>query len=71
MEPRPAHAIIPLAESSYPWDLFLLADPSRDMIEGYISGAVVLGAFRGSVVVGAIILAPIHNGSWERPEGNY
>ena len=33
-----------MAESSYPWDLFLLADPSREMIQGYISGAVVLGA---------------------------
>ncbi len=65
MEPRPAHAIIPLAESSYPWDLFLLADPSRDMIEGYISGAVVLGAFRGSVVVGAIILARLRDDAWE------
>ena len=56
MKPRPEHIIIPLEESAYPWDLFLLADPSRDMIEGYISGAIVLGASQASLLVGAIIL---------------
>ncbi len=65
MDPRPAHTIIPLEESAYPWDLFLLADPSRDMIEGYISGAVVLGACRDSLMVGALILTTLHDDAWE------
>jgi ribosomal protein S18 acetylase RimI-like enzyme len=65
MNPRPTHTIIPLAESAYPWDLFLLADPSRDMIAGYISGAVVLGACRQSIILGAIILTPLNDGAWE------
>lgn len=65
MNPRPAHTIIPLAESAYPWDLFLLADPSRDMIEGYICGAIVLGACLDSLLVGALILTPLHDTAWE------
>ncbi len=54
-----------MAESSYPWDLFLLADPSREMIQGYISGAVVLGALRESVVLGAIVITPLTHEAWE------
>jgi ribosomal protein S18 acetylase RimI-like enzyme len=65
MKPHPALTIIPLEESAYPWELFLLADPSREMIEGYISGAVVLGAVRETIVVGAIILTQRHGEAWE------
>jgi ribosomal protein S18 acetylase RimI-like enzyme len=65
MQQHPAHTVTPLEESSYPWELFLLADPSRDMIAGYISGAVVLGACRESVILGAIILTPLNDGAWE------
>lgn len=65
MQQHPAHTIIHLDEPDYPWELFLLADPSRDMIEGYISSSVVLGACRDSLIVGAIILTPLGDAAWE------
>lgn len=45
-----------------PYDLLLLADPSRELVEGYLSHSEVYLALMDEVVVGVAVLAQIDEG---------
>lgn len=49
----------------YPWDLLLLADPSRQLIQHYIKDALVLGWKDADLLMGVVVVAPIASNSWE------
>jgi ribosomal protein S18 acetylase RimI-like enzyme len=57
--------IIPLTPERYPWDLLLLADPSRQLIEGYLKESVVLGLDEGGEIKGVVVATPLSPTSWE------
>jgi len=54
-----------LAPEHYPWDLLLLADPSRELVEEYIKDSVVLGFQEGGEIQGVVVITPISPTSWE------
>lgn len=47
------------------WDLLLLADPSRDMVEKYLNTGFMLAATEADETVGEIIVVPISSAEWE------
>lgn len=49
----------------YPWDLLLLADPSRQLIQHYIKDALVLGWKDADLLMGVVVVTPIASNSWE------
>ena len=57
--------IIELEPSRYPWDLLLLADPSRDAISAYIKDAIVLGDITEHSINGVVAISPLSAHSWE------
>lgn len=57
--------IIPLTPERYPWDLLLLADPSRELIEGYLKESVVLGLYESGEIEGVVVATPLSPTSWE------
>jgi ribosomal protein S18 acetylase RimI-like enzyme len=48
-----------------PWELVLLADPSRSVVEGYLSNSVVLLCFDGDEILGVVVVTPLSHSSWE------
>jgi len=48
------------APEDIPWDLLLLADPSKTQIEGYIEGGLCYVAWLQDSIIGAIALKEIH-----------
>ncbi|QNL49306.1 GNAT family N-acetyltransferase [Olivibacter sp. SDN3] len=53
-------------ESDYPWDLFLLADPSMKAINEYLPGSACYLAFNGGgETVGGAIVRKAHHGYYE------
>ena len=50
--------ILPLSKTAYPWELLLLADPSRSKIESYLNHSVVLGLRIGGETVGVVVFMP-------------
>jgi ribosomal protein S18 acetylase RimI-like enzyme len=57
--------IINLAPEHYPWDLLLLADPSRELVEDYIKVSIVLGLQNAGEIAGVIVVTPLSPTSWE------
>lgn len=57
--------ITKLEPSQYPWELFLLADPSRDAINAYIDDAIVIGNSNDGSVDGVVVVSPLPNHAWE------
>lgn len=49
----------------YPWDLLLLADPSRALVEDYIKTSVVLGIQESGGLHGVVVITPLSPNSWE------
>lgn len=54
-----------LSGPEYPWDLLLLADPSRDKILGYIDDSIVIGLRVEDGVVGVIVLTLLQGTTFE------
>lgn len=53
-------------ESNYPWDLFLLADPSMEAINMYLPGSACYVAFNGDgETVGGAIVRKAYHGYYE------
>lgn len=42
-----------------PWDLLLLADPSKDMVEKYLNDGVIYLAYLGRKIIGVYVLLKI------------
>jgi ribosomal protein S18 acetylase RimI-like enzyme len=64
--------ITPLAPGEEtPYDLLLLADPERDMVDGYLSGSQVFlvrdqsAPDQTGTPVGVLVLTPLAEGEWE------
>lgn len=57
--------VINVPPELYPWDLLLLADPSRRLIEDYIKDSVVLGIQEGGEMRGVVVATHISSTSWE------
>lgn len=57
--------ITTIAPSQCPWELLLLADPSRDLVESYLSDAVTLASFDVDTIQGVVVMTPISSDSWE------
>lgn len=51
-----------LSPSEYPWDLLLLADPSREAIDLYIHESVVLALQNKDRIAGVVALNDVGNG---------
>jgi ribosomal protein S18 acetylase RimI-like enzyme len=54
-----------LSPSEYPWNLFLLADPSRDAVEKYIHESVVVALTNDECVAGVVVLTRVGEGAVE------
>ena len=54
-----------LSSSEYPWDLLLLADPSREAIEKYIHESVVVALHQDESVAGIVVLTQVGEGAVE------
>lgn len=54
-----------LEPSQFPWNLLLLADPSREAISAYIEGALVLGNADANIIDGVVVISPLSEHSWE------
>lgn len=57
-----------ILEETHPdglWDLLLLADPSKAMVEEYLSEGRIYSAAWDDVIVGVFVLLPIEDGLWE------
>ena len=70
MDPGMETTVCLLEPQSYPYDLLLLADPSRVQIERYLSGSVVLGLMAdsglgGRRLGGVAVLVPHEPERWE------
>ncbi|MBB3109509.1 ribosomal protein S18 acetylase RimI-like enzyme [Paenibacillus phyllosphaerae] len=48
-----------------PYELLLLADPSKTLVDAYLSSGTVLVAELGAEVVGVVVLQPSHEGMME------
>lgn len=48
-----------------PWDLLLLADPCREMVERYLTRSVALASWEGDQIRGIVVLMPLSDSSWE------
>jgi len=57
--------IVPISPHQYPWDLLLLADPSRPLVEEYLKHGLVFGWLEEGEVRGVVVLAPLSESSWE------
>ena len=57
--------IVPIQSHHYPWDLLLLADPNRSLVEVYLKDSMVLGNVEHGEVRGVIVIAPLSPVSWE------
>lgn len=51
-----------LSPSEYPWDLLLLADPSREAITRYIHNSQVFGLYLSSDLAGVLVLTNLEDG---------
>lgn len=47
------------------WDLLLLADPSRQMVEEYLREGTLYSARWDGVTIGVYVLVPIEDDEWE------
>ena len=47
-----------LQENEYPWELLLDADPSRELVNAYLSAGVCVGAFYYERLVGQYVAKP-------------
>lgn len=47
------------------WDLLLLADPSRSMIEEYLADGKLYAAAWEGTVVGVFVIVPLEGNAWE------
>src|SRR5689334_8526060 len=43
----------------FPWKLLLEADPSKEMVNQYLLGGKIYGAFMGDELIGEYVLFPI------------
>lgn len=57
--------VVQIPPHKYPWDLLLLADPSRPLVEEYLTNSLVLGFMAEGQVRGVVVLAPLSEASWE------
>ncbi len=57
--------VVQIPPHQYPWDLLLLADPSRPLVEEYLTNSLVLGFMAEGQVRGVVVLAPLSEASWE------
>ncbi len=57
--------ITKLEPSQYPWELLLLADPSRAAINAYINDAIVLGNNHDGSVDGVVVISHLSDQAWE------
>ncbi len=57
--------IVQLPPDQYPWELLLLADPSRPLVEEYLQNGLVLGCLEDEEVCGVVVLASLSESSWE------
>lgn len=48
-----------------PWELLLLADPCRQMVESYLPQSVVLASSHTSRIEGIVVITPLTCSSWE------
>lgn len=56
----PEITIRPLApDDAMPYDLLLLADPSRELVDSYLADAAVFLAETGDRIVGVLVLSPL------------
>ena len=42
--------------TDYPWDLLLLADPNRELVDSYLKTSDCFAAFSGDKPVGVIVV---------------
>lgn len=57
--------VVQLIPERYPWNLLLLADPSRELVEEYIKDSIVLGIHEDGEVAGVVVVTPLSPTSWE------
>lgn len=57
--------IVRIPPHQYPWELLLLADPCRDLIEKYLEDSVALGSLDQGEVRGVVVIVPLSRESWE------
>lgn len=57
--------IVQLPPNQYPWELLLLADPSRPLVEEYLKDGLVLGCLEEEEVCGVVVLVSLSDSSWE------
>ena len=57
--------IIQIPPHQYPWELLLVADPSRPLVEEYLKNSLVFGCLKEGEVRGVVVLAPLSDFSWE------
>ena len=57
--------IIQIPPHQYPWELLLVADPSRPLVEEYLNNSLVFGCLEEGEVRGVVVLAPLSEFSWE------
>ena len=50
--------------TDYPWDLLLLADPNRELVDSYLKTSDCFAAFSGDKPVGVIV---VQNGRGDEP----
>lgn len=48
-----------------PWELLLLADPSEEMVRGYLGRSELFGCFSGKVCIAVAAVAPLGEGVCE------
>ena len=46
--------------TDYPWDLLLLADPNRELVDSYLKTSDCFAAFSGDKPVGVIAISYTH-----------
>ncbi len=48
-------------QGEIPFDLLLLADPSRDLIDDYIDNSTIYAAYSNDQIIGCFVLTPLNN----------
>jgi ribosomal protein S18 acetylase RimI-like enzyme len=57
--------IVPVRPNQYPWDLLLLADPCRGLVEKYLRDALVLASTDRGEILGVVVITSLSHSSWE------
>lgn len=57
--------IVPIRPNQYPWQLLLLADPCRGLVEKYLTDALVLASTDGGEILGVVVITSLSHSSWE------